>query len=200
MGPRPKEIVAKTPASFSSSSTPWSISSYSSAVLSEATRVAEAQKWGHMASDVASEVVVKFFSDPEGIMANYPDPIVFARAVTKTTGIDYRRKVAAQRGEGARQGRKVVSGDSSDDERSPYSESAEYAVADFADDVASRLDVAYRLEQIELGIPADEFEALYLTEVLGLTDAEAGHLVGVRRECINRRKNRAKSRLEGGAA
>lgn len=176
----------------------WSISSYSSATLAEAVRVAESQKWGHMASDVASEVVAKFLDDAEEIMANYPDPVVFARAVTKTTGIDYRRKMASQRGEGARQGRKVVSGDAHDDEHSPYSESVEYAVPDFAEEAVSRLDLAYLMEQIELGLPADEFEALYLTEVLGLTDAEAGEMVGVRRECINRRKNRAKMRLKEG--
>lgn len=150
-----------------------------------------------MASDVASEVVVKFLKNAEAIMVKYPDPIVFARAVTKTTAIDYRRKLAAQRGEGARQARRVVSGDSHEDDQVSAFATSENAVVDFADDVANKLDAEYLLEQIALGIPADEFEALYLTEVLGLTDAEAGELVGVRRECINRRKSRAKARLEG---
>jgi DNA-directed RNA polymerase specialized sigma24 family protein len=64
------------------------------------------------------------------------------------------------------------------------------------DRVLDRLETAYREAEIALGIPSDEWEALRLTDMLGYSDAEAAEILGIARETVNRRKNRARKRCQ----
>ena len=154
------------------------------------------------ADDIIQWVVEKLIDRFVFFSSRYPDPVKFARAALGTTTIDFYRRQNSQRGSGARGTRTVVSGNhvgQDDDGVSPFDLVAAEG-SDFADDLVSQMDAAYESVEIQLGLPRDEFEALWLTEVEGLTDAEAAKILGVARECVNRRKNKAIKKLRGGAA
>lgn len=176
---------------------PWQRDRYLEAVRSEAHRVATASYGPFDADDIAQEVATKLFPRLDETMAKYPDPVVYARAVARNEGIDHLRRGNAQRGAGAKGKRPVKSGDA------PHPETGEsfldnYDVEgpDVADLVADDIETRYRGVEIQLGVPARELQAFVLTCVEGRTDAEAGVIMGVTRETVNRWKNNGRRRLQ----
>ena len=171
----------------------WEAENYISEVRAEATRVLSRQYAAFDVDDIASDIVLKLLERLDETMTRYPNPVVYANAVCRNQGIDFLRRQRGQRCEGARGGRKVISGDAT-------AEGSDLCIFDILvdegplvdDEVLGYLGEAYLAAEIQLGIPADEWEALRLTDVLGFSDAEAAEILGIARETVNRRKNRAR--------
>ena len=163
-------------------------------------RLARQEKFGSDSEDVAQEVVLKFLKNADVLMAKYADPVIYALAIFTNTGIDVVRRSNAQRGMGARGRRQILSGDHVAEGAHPIFGTASAGTPDFTEAVVSRLDAAYEAAELVVGLPRNEFAALYLTEVLGLTDSEAGEVLDVRRETVCRHRNKAIRHLQASRA
>lgn len=174
----------------------WTVDAYCDAFATEVFRVAKGMlKCVHKAGDIVGIVGEKFSLRIDFYMERYENPVVFANAVTRRTVIDYLRRENVQRGAGVHGKREVVSADAPikgteltafDVEPDRFSE--------FEACLVSRLDDEYELAKIRLGVPTDEWDAMHLTFGCGYTDAEAGAVLGVARETVNRRKRRGLGR------
>lgn len=175
----------------------WEVDRYVGEVMAEAHRILARTRSPFDADDIVGEVMAKLASRIDRTMDRYPNPVVYARAVCANQLIDFVRAQHVQRGEGARNRRKVISGDV----QLPDSDSTIFDTVMshdelIEDQVLDGLDEAYRQAELALGIPADQWEALRLTDMLGYSDAEAAEILGIARETVNRRKNRARKRCE----
>lgn len=182
----------------SNPSSAWTASDYAVAVQEEAFRIAVlVVRCRHSASDIAQDVAMKFLKNAESNMERYSNPVVFAHAATRTVAIDHIRRMNKQRGAGVH-GKRRIDGDftANDETAAAKFIDGERDHGDFADSLVDDMDDRYRLAEVELGIPADEWNALYLTVGLGYTDAEAADVLGVARETVNRRKQRGLKRGE----
>ena len=187
-----------TTPSLSSPSPSWKRDRYIDAVKSEVFRVMVKRHGRFDADDIVSNVLLKLWGRIDEFMASYPDPVVFARAVCRNEGVDFLRRENSQRGAGARHQRRIISGDAPHPETGvAFFDTHDVEGADIADLWIAALEQSYRWAQIQVGIPAREFEAMRLTFLEGHTDAEAGVIMGVTRECVNRWKNGGKRRLQG---
>jgi RNA polymerase sigma factor (sigma-70 family) len=186
-----------TTALISSDRPAWQVDRYVEAVRDEVVRAMVKRHGRFDADDIASDIIVKLFARIDEFMERYPNPVVFARAVCGNGAVDFFRKENAQRGAGARNKRAILCGDAPQvDTGLCFFDVYDEEGADIADVVADDLERRYRWAEIALGIPADEWEAVRLTCVEGYTDAEAAAVVGVTRECLNRRKNAGKRRIK----
>lgn len=175
----------------------WQVDRYLETVRDEVFRTMVKRHGRFDADDIASVVIVKLFARIDEFMERYPNPVVFAHAVCSNGAVDFFRKENAQRGAGARNKRAIVCGDAPHaDTGLSFFDTHDEEGDDVADIVADALEGRYRWAEIALGIPADEWEAVRLTCVEGYSDAEAAAVVGVTRECLNRRKNAGKRRIK----
>ncbi len=182
---------------ISSSIPTWKRDRYLEAVKVEAFRIAVKNHGRLEADDIVQDVLVKLWGRLDETMTAYPDPVVYARAVCRNSGIDHLRRQKSQRGSGARGGRDVISGDAPDAATGlSYFDTRESVGDDIADEVIAALENDYRWAEIQMGVPPREFEAMRLTFLDGYTDAEAGDIMGVTRESVNRWKNNGKRRLQ----
>ena len=186
------------PTTFTSSAaSAWKVDRYVEAVKSEAYRALVKTHGRFDADDIVSNVLLKLWTRIDEFMAAFPDPVVFAHAVCRNEGVDFVRRENAQRCAGARNQRPNVYGHDPDPVTGlcffdTYDEEGD----DVADLVVELLDQNYRWAEIRLGIPPREFEAMQLTCLEGYSDAEAGDIMGVTRESVNRWKNGGKRRLQ----
>lgn len=175
----------------------WQQDRYLAVVRDEALRVATAQYGPFAADDIAQDVVAKLFVRIAEMMEKYPDPVVYARAVTRHEGVDHLRRDNAQRCAGALNQRPNVYGDKPDElTGTTLFEGLDRHEADVADQVVDVLEADYRWAEIQLGVPARELQAFVLTCLEGHSDTEAGVIMGVTRETVNRWKNSGKRRLQ----
>ncbi|NBV74105.1 MAG: sigma-70 family RNA polymerase sigma factor [Actinobacteria bacterium] len=212
---RPKETIANTqpnhrPTEFivhkedpamtiapASSYPAWEVERYIGEVMAEATRVLVRKHAAFDVDDILGEILAKLATRIADTMDRYPNPVVYAHAVCGNQAIDFVRAQNAQRGAGARNRRKVVSGDAQlEDSDSTVFDGLVAREELLEDRVLDRLETAYREAEIALGIPSDEWEALRLTDMLGYSDAQAAEILGIARETVNRRKNRARKRCQ----
>lgn len=175
----------------------WQQDRYIEAVRAEAFRVALAVYGPLAADDIAQEVVAKLFGRIDEMMEKYSDPVVYARAVTRNEAVDHMRRDNAQRCAGALNQRPNVYGDKPDALTGiTVFEGLDRKNPDVAEVVVDVLDADYRWAEIQLGVPARELQAFVLTCLEGHTDTEAGVIMGVARETVNRWKNSGKRRLQ----
>ena len=179
------------PTTLTSSTTPaWKVDLYVEAVRSEAYRALLKSHGRFDADDIASEVVLKLLGRVEFFMERYANPLVFARAVCRTTAVDFTRRDNAQRCAGARNERPNVYGDKpSADTGLSFFDVHVDRDTDIADEVVQYLDEQYLWAELALGIPERQLEIMRLTIVEGFTDAEVGRKFGKTREYVNRGKN-----------
>lgn len=181
----------------SSSIPAWKRDVYVAEVKSEVYRAMVKRHGRFDADDIVSNVLLKLWVRIDEFMADYPDPVVFARAVCRNEGVDFIRRENSQRCAGSHNQRPNVYGDQPDPVTGlTFFDGHDVVGIDIADVVIDALEQHYRWAEIQLGIPPREFEAMRLTFLEGLTDAEAGDIMGVTRESVNRWKNNGKRRLQ----
>ncbi|MFZ4719719.1 MAG: hypothetical protein ACOYMR_09860 [Ilumatobacteraceae bacterium] len=181
---------------------------YVLAVLGEAHRLLRSGRLLH-ADDIAQEIAGHTLAAAPRLMAQHPDPVLYARTRVRHASISYDRTQRAQRGEGVRlvvdadgtvhPGRRGVSGDA------PAAESGEPLFGSFADPDASfeqalvgALDAHVALQRLVHGEqPVTAMQLAELLEVDGL-----GHRVqdvaarrSQARETVSRRISRTRTTL-----
>ena len=115
------------------------------------------------------------------VMAVYPDPTAYAGKQFSSVAVDFRRRQMAQRGEGARGERRVVS--ANDDEIRSQLEGIEHGSEDR---IAEQMDNKQRINEVMEILPIDQQRMFYLRGVHELTDTEIAKIMGKRRETVNR--------------
>ena len=136
---------------------------------------------GQEVDDIISYAVVTLMGKVAQVKEVYPDPVAYAGMRFSSVAHDFRRRQMAQRGEGARGERKLVS--ASDDQTWTQVEGIAY---DAEDDVAERMDNMKLIKEVMQILPIDQQRMFYLRGVLGLTDTEIAKIMGKRRETVNR--------------
>lgn len=175
----------------------WKRDLYVEEVEKESLRLLVARHGRFDADDIVQEILLHLWVRLDEFMASYPDPVVYARAVCRNRGIDFRRRENSQRGAGTHNQRPVLWGDAPHPETGEcFFDNHDPVGDDVAELVVADLERDYRWAEIQIGVPPREFEAMRLTFVEGLTDAEAGAIMGVTRESVNRWKNSGKRRLQ----
>ena len=136
---------------------------------------------GQEVDDIISYAVVTLMGKIAHVMAAYPDPTSYAGMRSSSVAYDFRRRQMAQRGEGARGERKLVS--ASDEQTWTQLEGIAYG-AEY--DVAEHMDNKQRIKDVMEILPVDQQRMFYLRGVHGLTDTEIAKIMGKRRETVNR--------------
>jgi len=113
-------------------------------------------------------------------MRQYPDPAMYGRKNARNAAIDYDRRQAADRGEGARHGRGVDYLDAIDLDWTWV------MVAGWEGVVATAIDVRRLLATLAPTITDRELRAYWLVKVEGRTVKSVAKQRGVRRETISR--------------
>ena len=143
---------------------------------------------GYDFNDVVSFGVIRLLKNYERVVAMNPDPIQFARRSAKNLARDYRRRQAAQRGEGARNERQVGTLDNG---TSP--DSIGGFVPDFTDEFLDGCDRAEMIDKISAALPQDQFDVLWEIEGLGKSVKKCADERGKRRETISRKASKART-------
>ncbi len=136
---------------------------------------------GQEVDDIISYAVVTLMEKVAHVMASYPDPVAYARMRYSSVAHDFRRRQMAQRGEGARGERKLVS--ASDEQTWTQLEGIAYG-AEY--DVAERMDNMKLIKEVMAILPIEQQRMFFLRGVHGLTDTEIAKIMGKRRETVNR--------------
>ena len=136
---------------------------------------------GHEVDDIISYAVVTLMEKVTQVMVSYPDPATYAGMRFSSVAHDFRRRQMAQRGEGARGERKLVS--ASDEQTWSHLEGI--ALGGECD-VAERMDNMQLIKEVMQILPIDQQRMFYLRGVHGLTDTEIAKIMGKRRETVNR--------------
>lgn len=158
------------------------------------------------ADDVVQEIALHTTPKVPRLMAQHPDPVVYARHRVQHAGISWDRRQRAQRGEGVRlhpsadgllhPGRQVVSGDATGHDGAPgvFANLLDAAAA-FEDALCDRMDAAALLERTTIGIPRADLREVLLVDGLGHEVQEVAATVGQARETVSRRVGRTRRRL-----
>ena len=136
---------------------------------------------GQEVDDIISYAVVTLMGKIAHVMAFYPDPAAYAGMRFSSVAHDFRRRQMAQRGEGARGERKLVS--ASDEQTWTQLEGIAY---DADCDLAERMDNMQLIKEVMQILPLEQQRMFYLRGVHGLTDTEIAKIMGKRRETVNR--------------
>jgi RNA polymerase sigma factor (sigma-70 family) len=115
------------------------------------------------------------------VMAVYPDPAAYAGMRFSSVAHDFRRRQMAQRGEGARGERKLVS--ASDEHTWSQLEGIAYGGEC---DVAERMDNMQLIKEVMQIFPIDQQRIVFLHGVRGLTITEIAKIMGKSRETVSR--------------
>lgn len=158
------------------------------------------------ADDVVQEIALHTTPKVPRLMAQHPDPVVYARRRVQHAGISWDRTQRAQRGEGVRlheagdgllhPGRQVVSGDAVGPEGAPgmFAHLLDAAAA-FEDGLCDRLDAAALLQRTTIGIARADLREVLLVDGLGHEVQEVAATAGQARETVSRRVSRTRRRL-----
>ena len=136
---------------------------------------------GQDVDDIISFATLTLMEKIAKVMAVYPDPTAYAGKQFSSVAVDFRRRQMAQRGEGARGERRVVS--ANDDEIRSQLEGIEHGSEDR---IAEQMDNKQRINEVMEILPIDQQRMFYLRGVHGLTDTEIAKIMGKCRETVNR--------------
>jgi RNA polymerase sigma factor (sigma-70 family) len=146
---------------------------------------------GQEVDDIISFAVVTLMEKVAQVMAVYPDPAAYAGMRFSSVAHDFRRRQMAQRGEGARGERRVIS--SNDDEIRSQIEGIEHGSEDR---IAERMDNKKRINEVMEILPADQQRILYLHGVCELTVTEIAKVLGKNRATISRALSAARRNVD----
>ena len=142
---------------------------------------------GQEVDDIISYAVVTLMGKIAKVMAVYPDPAAYAGMRFSSVAHDFRRRQMAQRGEGARGERKLVS--ASDEQTWSHLEGIAYG-GEY--DVADHMDNMRLVKEVMEILPIDQQRIVYLHGVRGLTVTEIAKIIGKSRETVSRALNAAR--------
>ena len=142
---------------------------------------------GQDVDDIISFAVVTLMGKIAKVMAAYPDPVAYAGMRFSSVAHDFRRRQMAQRGEGARGERKLLS--ASDEQTWSQLEGIAYSAEC---DVAERMDHMQLINEVMQILPIDQQRIVYLHGVRGLTVTEIAKIIGKSRETVSRALNAAR--------
>ena len=142
---------------------------------------------GQEVDDIISYAVVTLMGKIAKVMAVYPDPAAYAGMRFSSVAHDFRRRQMAQRGEGARGERKLVS--ASDEQTWSHLEGIAYG-GEY--DVADHMDNMRLVKEVMEILPIDQQRIVYLHGVRGLTVTEIAKIMGKSRETVSRALNAAR--------
>lgn len=138
---------------------------------------------GHDVDDIVSYAVELVMEQIDFIVGKYPDPVIFARRQYTNKIHDYRRRIASQRGEGARFSRSI---DSYDVMANP--DASVPSVIDFSDTVVEEMERDEAMGRLRGVLSEKEMEIVMMVDGHDYTVTDvAGHF-GVRRETISRKR------------
>ena len=136
---------------------------------------------GHEVDDIISYAVVTLMEKVAHVMVSYPDPAAYAGMRFSSVAHDFRRRQMAQRGEGARGERKLVS--ASDEQTWAQLEGIAYGAQC---DVAERMDNMRLAKNVMAILPIEQQRIVFLHGVRGLNVTEIAKEVGRSRETVSR--------------
>lgn len=136
---------------------------------------------GQEVDDIISYAVVTLMGKIAQVKAVYPDPVAYAGMRFSSVAHDFRRRQMAQRGEGARGERKLVS--ASDEQTWMQLEGIAYG-AEY--DVAERMDNMRLAKNVMAILPIEQQRIVFLHGVRGLNVTEIAKVVGRSRETVSR--------------
>jgi RNA polymerase sigma factor (sigma-70 family) len=173
-------------------------------VFHEVVRLLTIRRQAQIAEDVAQTIAERVLRNPAPIMANYPDPLRYARVSTWHGHISFQRSERAQRGEGARlarhdEGHRAARTALSGDAVGPGGRSLfDTLPADARPEasvevtVTEHLSTADLLDQCLIGLSDVDRRIMLLVDGHGLAVTEVALVVGQRRETVSRRLGRAR--------
>ena len=136
---------------------------------------------GHEVDDIISYAVVTLMEKVTQVMVSYPDPATYAGMRFSSVAHDFRRRQMAQRGEGARGERKLVS--ASDEQTWTQLEGIAYGAEC---DVAERMDNMRLAKNVMAILPIEQQRIVFLHGVRGLNVTEIAKIMGKSRETVSR--------------
>ena len=136
---------------------------------------------GQEVDDIISFAVVTLMGKIAQVKAVYPDPVAYAGMRFSSVAHDFRRRQMAQRGEGARGERKLVS--ASDEQTWTQLEGIAYGAEC---DVAERMDNMRLAKNVMAILPIEQQRIVFLHGVRGLNVTEISKEVGRSRETVSR--------------
>ena len=142
---------------------------------------------GQEVDDIISYAVVTLMGKIAKVMTVYPDPAAYAGMRFSSVAHDFRRRQMAQRGEGARGERKLVS--ASDEQTWLHLEGIAYG-GEY--DVADHMDNMRLVKEVMEILPIDQQRIVYLHGVRGLTVTEIAKIMSKSRETVSRALNAAR--------
>ena len=152
-----------------------------------------ASRFRHDADDIAQHEAERLCRRVGEIMAAYPSATVYANVRAGHATQDHLKRAAVQRGEGARGGRSVISGDAVVDADSGVSLFDVHQPAGLAleEEVIMRAESERLVRQAMLRLPADQARVIALVDGLGYSVTEAADSLGIARETASRKHSRA---------
>ena len=135
---------------------------------------------GQDVDDIISFATLTLVEKIAKVMAIYPDPTAYAGKQFSSVAIDFRRRQMAQRGEGARGERRVVS--ANDDEIRSQLEGIEHGSEDR---IAEQMDNKQRIKEVMEILPTEQQRIVYLHGE-GLNVTEIAKIMGKSRETVSR--------------
>lgn len=142
---------------------------------------------GQEVDDIISYAVVTLMGKIAQVKAVYPDPVAYAGMRFSSVAHDFRRRQMAQRGEGARGERKLVS--ASDEQTWTQLEGIAYGAEC---DVAERMDNMRLAKNVMAILPIEQQRIVFLHGVRGLNVTEIAKEVGRSRETVSRALSEAR--------
>jgi DNA-directed RNA polymerase specialized sigma24 family protein len=152
-----------------------------------------ARQFGLLPDEIIHEVMMPIFKNPAKFMAHTPYHV--ANRMAKSRFMSLRRKEMSQRGQGSRGTREVV-GDEPVNAPAPGMGSVIDRVSGSLGDSETWVEQDHYktvLQKLEPLISNTAWKALWLTEIEGLTQAEAAHQLGVCTRTVIRAINRARA-------
>ena len=135
---------------------------------------------GQDVDDIISFATLTLVEKIAKVMAVYPDPTAYAGKQFSSVAVDFRRRQMAQRGEGARGERRVVS--ANDDEIRSQIEGIEHGSEDR---IAEQMDNKQRIKEVMEILPTEQQRIVYLHGE-GLNVTEIAKIMGKSRETVSR--------------
>ena len=135
---------------------------------------------GQDVDDIISFATLTLMEKIAKVMAVYPDPTAYAGKQFSSVAVDFRRRQMAQRGEGARGERRVIS--ANDDEIRSQLEGIEHGSEDR---IAEQIDNKQRIKEVMEILPTEQQRIVHLHGA-GFNVTEIAKAVGKSRETVSR--------------
>ena len=142
---------------------------------------------GHEVNDIVSYATTELCCKVIPVMAKYPCPVTYSALRHRNVIIDYARRQAAQRGEGARHYRKGTS-----TEVAHLTAEIEQSMARGRSNFTDQVEDRRLVDQIFGSLPEFQQKVLRLCAMDGHTTIAAARILGVRRETVSRAVSNAK--------